>query len=327
MLFPKMMQICYKPEMNIRQLRAFAMIVDAGGFAKAAVRLHVSQPALSRQILTLEEELAVPLFDRQGHRVHLTSQGEELLRHCRRVLIEVDALRERARGVRKGQSGVLRVGATPQVIDVLLAAFMQGFRKRHPTIEIHLFEQGGARLPESLDRGDIHLAILPAGDDRFQGKLLYPMYILAVLPNGHRLTRRRLIDITDMDDEPLLMLNSSFASHVWFKAACSLAHVSPRVILESASPQTTIALTQSGLGVSIVPSAIRIASAGVRPVPVVHRGAAIGKWAMAAWNPRRYLPPYAEQFVDELLPRVRKTFPGSEYVKNAPRLPEPVKQS
>ena len=321
------MHICYRWDMNIRQLRAFAMIVDAGGFAKAAARLHVSQPALSRQILTLEDELAVPIFDRQGHRVHLTSQGEELLRHCRRVLIEVDALRERARAVRKGQSGVLRVGATPQVIEVLLGEFMQGFRERHPTIEIHLFEQGGARLPASLERGDVHLAILPAADDRFRGKLLYPMYILAVLPRGHRLARKRLIEVTELDDEPLLMLDSSFASHGWFKAACSLAHVSPRVLLESASPQTAIALTQSGHGISIVPSPIRIASPGVRAVPVVHREAAIGRWAMAAWNPRRYLPPYAEQFVDELLPRVQKTFPGSAYVKNAPRLLKPGRQA
>ena len=268
--------------MNIRQLRAFAMIADAGGFARAAARLHVSQPALSRQILALEDELDVPIFDRQGHRVRLTSQGEELLRHCRRVLIEVDALRERARAVKKGQSGILRFGATPQVIEILLAEFMLEFRERHPGIEIYLFEQGGARLPVSLERGDVHLAIMPAGDDRFRGKLLYPMYILAVLALGHRLAKRRIIEVTELDDEPLLKLDSSFASHGWFDAACSLAHVSPRVLLESASPQTTIALAQSGHGVAIVPSPIRIASRGVRVVPVVHRGAAIGKWAMAA---------------------------------------------
>jgi DNA-binding transcriptional LysR family regulator len=238
-------------------------------------------------------------------------------------LIEVDALRERARAVKKGQSGVLRVGATPQVIEVLLAEFMSEFRERHPSIEIHLLEQGGARLPSSLERGDVHLAILPAGDDRFRGKLLYPMYVLAVLPVGHRLGKRRLLEVTEMDDEPLLKLDNSFASHGWFNAACSLAHVSPRVLVESASPQTTIALAQSGHGVAIVPSPVRIASRGVRVVPVVHRGAAIGKWAMAAWNPRRYLPPYAESFVDELVPRVQKAFPGIEHVKAAPRLPKP----
>lgn len=317
------MQMCYRDAMNIRQLHAFAMIVDAGGFAKAATRLHVSQPALSRQILTLEKELDVTIFDRQGHRVHLTPQGEELLRHCRRILIEVDALRERAREIKKGHFGVLRVGATPQVIETLLAEFMQEFRERYPSIEIQLFEQGGGRLPASLERGDVHLAILPAGDARFRGKLLYPMYVLAALPPGHRLAKKRLINVSEMDNEPLLMLDSSFASHGWFNDACGLAHVSPRILLESASPQTTIALAQSGHGIAIVPSPIRIASPGVRVVPIVHRGVAIGKWAMAAWNPRRYLPPYAEQFIDELLPRVQKTFPGSDFVKGAPRLLKP----
>jgi DNA-binding transcriptional LysR family regulator len=317
------MQIGYNAGMQLQQLRAFAMIVDAGGFAKAATQLHVSQPALSRQISALEKDLGTPLFDRQGHRVRLTAQGEDLLRLCRRVLSEVDALRERARAVKKGQSGVLRVGATPQVIEILLATFMLEFRESHPGVEVHLFEQGGARLAASLERGDVHLAILPAGDDRFRGKLLYPMHILAVLPKGHRLAKRRLIDVTELDDEPLFKLDNSFASHGWFSAACIVAHVSPRVLLESASPQTTIALAASGHGVAILPSAMRIASPGVCVIPVVYRRCAIGRWAMAAWNPRRYLPPFAGEFVEALVPRIQKVFPGSEYLKTAPLLARP----
>jgi LysR family transcriptional regulator, cyn operon transcriptional activator len=72
--------------MNLRHLRAFATIADVGGFARAATRLHLSQPALSRQIHALEADLGVPLFDRIGRRVQLTSQGEDLLRRSRRLL-------------------------------------------------------------------------------------------------------------------------------------------------------------------------------------------------------------------------------------------------
>jgi len=87
--------------MNIRQLRAFAAIVDTGGFIRAADRVHLSQPALSRQIYALETELGVPLFDRSGHRVRLTAEGEDLLGHCRRVLTEIDSLGLRARTLRR----------------------------------------------------------------------------------------------------------------------------------------------------------------------------------------------------------------------------------
>ena len=109
--------------MNLRHLHAFATIVDVGGLAKAATRLHLSQPALSRQIQTLEADLGVALFDRIGRRVQLTSQGEDLLLRSRRLLAEAESLGERARELKSGETGILRVAATPQVIENLLARF------------------------------------------------------------------------------------------------------------------------------------------------------------------------------------------------------------
>src|SRR5438093_6217137 len=105
---------------NLRHLRTFAAIADTGGFARAAARLHLSQPALSRQIHALEAELGLPLFDRVGRRVQLTSQGEDLLRRSRRLLADADSLGERARALKTGETGILRVAATPQVIENLL---------------------------------------------------------------------------------------------------------------------------------------------------------------------------------------------------------------
>src|SRR5438309_8195952 len=107
--------------MDLRHLRAFATIVDAGGFARAVASLRLSQPALSRQIGALEAELGVRLFDRIGRGVRLTSEGEDLLRRARRLLADADSLGERAKALKGGQTGVLRVGATPQAIEALLA--------------------------------------------------------------------------------------------------------------------------------------------------------------------------------------------------------------
>jgi DNA-binding transcriptional LysR family regulator len=120
-----------------------------------------------------------------------------------------------------------------------------------------------------------------------------------------------------------LLLSRGFASHAWFEAACQIAHVQPRVILESAAPQTVIALARTGHGVAIVPSPVRIPRDGVRIKAVVHRGGSIGRWTVAAWNPRRFLAPYAELFVDELTASVRRDYPGRDFVRRAPPLPEP----
>jgi LysR family cyn operon transcriptional activator len=241
----------------------------------------------------------------------------------RRLLFDAEALGQRASALKTGDVGVLRVGATPQVIENLLADFLLRYRKRHAGVEVHLVEDGGSRLSNRLERGDVDVAQMPAGEDRFSGRLLFPMHVLAVLPQGHRLSRRAVLDVTELADEPLLRLGSSFASHGWFEAACQVAHIRPRVLLESVAPQTLIALARTGHGVAVVPSPVRIPRAGVRAAVVVHRGVSIGRWAVAAWDPQRFLPPYAVQFVEELVGHCRRGYPGHEFSRCAPPLPRP----
>jgi DNA-binding transcriptional LysR family regulator len=190
-------------------------------------------------------------------------------------------------------------------------------------VEVELKEAGGTQLGDLLDRGDIEVAIMPAGDARSEGRTLYPMLLLAVLPEGHSLSRRPLIEVAELENEPLLLLSRGFASHAWFEAACQIAHVEPRVILESAAPQAVIALARTGHGIAVVPSPVRIPREGVRIKTVVHRGASIGRWTVAAWNPRRFFAPYAKLFVDELAASVRRDYPGRDFVRRAPPLPEP----
>jgi DNA-binding transcriptional LysR family regulator len=309
--------------MNLRFLRTFVAIADNAGFARAAARLNLTQSAASRQIQALENELGLRLFARIGRSARLTSEGEDLLIRSRQLLFDADALGQRASALKTGDVGVLRVGATPQVIESLLADFLSGYRKRHAGVEVHLVEDGGSRLPGRLGRGDIDVALMPAGEDRFAGRLLYPMHVLAVLAQGHRLSRRAVLDITELAGEPLLRLGSSFASHGWFEAACQVAHIRPRVLLESVASQTLIALARTGHGVAVVPSPVRIPRAGVRAAVVVHRGVSIGRWAVAAWDSQRFLPPYAVQFVDELVAHCRRGYPGNEYSRRAPPLPRP----
>jgi DNA-binding transcriptional LysR family regulator len=312
--------------MNLRHLRTFAVIADTGGFTRAQAHLNLSQPALSRQIHALEEELGVPLFDRIARRIKLTSEGEDLLRHSRRVLAEADSLRERARSLKAGDIGILRIGATPHVIENLLAPFLDAHRRRHPGIEVHLVEEGGSRMAERLARGDMHLACMPAGDPRFQGRLLAPMHLLAVLPKKHRLGRRPAIEVAELAEEPLLVLQSKFGSRGWFDAACRASGIRPRLLLESAVPQTLIALAARGHGIAILPSNVTLLRGAVGALPLLRRGASIGKWQVVAWDSQRFLAPYAQEFTDELATSVRRVFPGHELVRRAPPLPKPKKQ-
>src|SRR4051794_21525572 len=309
--------------MNLRFLRTFVAIADNAGFARAAARFNLTQSAASRQIQALEDELGLQLFARIGRSVRLTREGEDLLVRSRQLLLDADALGQRASALKAGEVGVLRVGATPQVIESLLANFLLRYRDRYDGVEVHLVEDGGSRLPDRLARGDIDVALMPAGEDRFASRLLYPMHVLAVVAQSHRLGCRSVLAVTELADEPLLRLNSTFASHGWFEAVCQVAHIRPRVLLESVAPQTLIALARTGHGVAVVPSPVRIPRAGVRAAVLVHRGVSIGRWTVAAWEPQRFLPAYAVQFVEELVDYCRRSYPGHEYSRHAPLLPRP----
>jgi LysR family transcriptional regulator, cyn operon transcriptional activator len=110
--------------MKLAHLRTFVAIADNGGFARAAMQLHLTQSAASRQIGALESELGVALFDRNARHIKLTAEGEDLLKRSRRLLADVVSIEERARALKGGQVGKLRVSTTPQVIENLVAPFL-----------------------------------------------------------------------------------------------------------------------------------------------------------------------------------------------------------
>jgi DNA-binding transcriptional LysR family regulator len=309
--------------MNLRFLRTFVAIADNNGFARAAAHLNLTQSAASRQVQALETELGVRLFDRIGRSVKLTSQGEDLLLRSRRLLSDVESLGERARALKSGHTGVLQLGGAPQIMENLLADFSQRYRKRHPGVEVHFVEDQGGRLSGRLERGDMHVAVLPEGDERFFCQLLYPMIMIAVMPPAHRLSRRVVLDVADLADEPLLRLGPGFVSYEWFNAACRAQQLRPRVLLESIAPPALIELARTGHGIALINSVVRIPREKVRAAAVVHRGRPIGRWTVVAWHRQRFLPPYAKQFVEELIVRCQRDYPGRQLIRKAPPLPRP----
>ncbi len=309
--------------MKLSHLRTFVAIVDHGGFARAAERLHLTQSAASRQIGALEYELDLQLFDRVGRRIRLTTAGEDLLRRSRRLLADADLIGERARALKGGQVGTLRVSATPQVIENLLAPFLMRYLRRHPGVEVRLFESGGANQYRQLDHGDVHLAVMAAGGAGMRSQLLYPIHVMAVVSPTHRFARRATLGIMELADEPLLLLNREFGSRLWFDAACDAAGINPHVLLDSGAPQTLMSLAGIGYGIAVLPSNVQRLLGGIRGVPLVHRGTSIGRWSVVAWNPDRLLAQYAEQFAAELVAYVRSAYPGRDLTRRAPALARP----
>ena len=120
--------------------------------------MRIAQPALSRQLADLEQELGLNLFDRLGRRLVLTSEGEQLLSTCRALLACGDAVTERARLVRKGNIGVLRVAASPQHIETAFSGLLPLFAQSFPDVQVELREESGREILGMLERGENHFA-------------------------------------------------------------------------------------------------------------------------------------------------------------------------
>jgi len=304
--------------MNLRSLRTFVTTADAGGLGRACEQLHLSQPAASRQIDALEAEFGVPLFQRVGRRLRLTSEGEDLLRQSRRLLADADLLTERALALRGGHVGTLRVAASSQLISSFFAPFLPRYRDRHPGIDVQLIEAGRAQQYNYLDRGEIHVATMVAGDTRFARRLLGPVHVLAVLQKKHRLGRRAAIDIAELAEEPLLLMQRGYGAREAFDAACQTAHMAPRVLMEGTSAYPLLDLAAVGYGVAVINSTALIRNPELRAVALVNRGVSIGQWMMVCWDPQRSMPPYGKWFIDELVSYARRSFPGREFNRRAP---------
>ncbi|HKZ06352.1 MAG TPA: LysR family transcriptional regulator [Methylomirabilota bacterium] len=287
--------------MDLRHLRYFVSVAEHANVSRAALRVHISQPALSRRIRELEAELGVRLFDRVGRQVRLTAEGDDLLRQAREVLARADSLDERARALRGGAVGTLRVGANPLLIQSGLPRVLTRFRRARPGVDVRLTEDGGVRLVELVERGDLHVAVTAvAAGTRLASRLLFPIRVLAVAGRRPVWKSRRTLEVRELADEPLLMLRPTFTSRRLFDAACRIAHVEPRLAVESAEPRSLIELAAAGHGVAIVPSTLRALPRSLTAMAVVQEGRALGTWIGVVWDSRRALPAYAAAFIEEL---------------------------
>jgi DNA-binding transcriptional LysR family regulator len=310
--------------MELRHLRYFVSVAEASSVSRAALHVNICQPALSRQIRDLETELGVRLFDRIGRRIQLTAAGEDLVERSRAVLAQAGSLVEHARSLGSGDTGVLRVGATPQTMQSVVADFLPKFQRRRPGVEVRLKEDGGIRLHELVHRGELHVALsgIPAGG-RLESRPLFPIRVLAVMARRPRGKRRTTIEVSELANEPLLVLSREFGTRQLFDAACRIAQLRPRIVLESRAPHTLITLAETGHGVAVVPSTVRFASTSVQIMPVLQDGKSLGVWGGLAWDPRRSLPVHATSFIEELTAYIARSVRGRRFDKVAPPLPSP----
>lgn len=299
--------------MELRHLRYFVAVVDAGGVSRAAARLKISQPALSRQIRDLETELGVSLFERRAGRLVLTGEGEDLAVRSRELMHGAESLRERAQALRGGDAGIIRVGVAPLTLQSLLPPFIAYHQRHHPRVDIRLFEDSPSNLWARLERGELSVAISFPGHEGLGSRLLFPVCALALMSPNHRLARRKTLDVDELAGERLLLPAHQFLTRQWFDTACRHRHLRTNVALESTTPHVLVALARVDYGIAIVPSHTPFDRRELRGACLAERGTILGAWAAIAWDRNRFQPLFVERFVEELVQYARRDHPGKEF--------------
>jgi len=256
--------------MELHQLRYFCAIADTGSFSRAAEQCHVAQPSLSQQILKLEDELGVRLFDRLGRSVRLTEVGKTFLPRARAVLRELEAARGEVVERKDSIAGPVTVGAIPTVAPYLLPSILTAFSKKFPQALLTVIEEITPVLLDRLRASTVDIAILalPIRGHEFDSFPLLTEPLFAVLPQKHPLAHRRSISLKDVRKEPFLLLRDGHCFRENAVAACDRARVHPQVIFESGQFSSLLGMVGAGMGVSIIPQMAVDKKAGCRYVSI-----------------------------------------------------------
>lgn len=242
--------------MDLKQLRALLAIAETGSVTRAAQLLHIVQPALSRQLRLLEEELGTTLFDRTRHGMHLTEAGQILADHARRSLRELDHARA-AIVTSETVAGTVSIGLLPSTSALLAGPLVQSLNARFPQLKVRLTAGFAGHLQQWLENGEIDLALLyePKPSALLDVQPLLDEKLSLVGPTSAGLRFDQPIALADLASTPLVMPNPPHGLSMILEHACAVAGVRLNVVAETNSMQIQKELVAFGIGFTILPSA------------------------------------------------------------------------
>jgi DNA-binding transcriptional LysR family regulator len=242
---------------GLRHLRAFVVLAEELHFARAAARLHLSQPALSQTIKQLERSTGLRLLQRTTRRVELTPEGRDFRDDAVRVLERFDALMAHARATAAGRRGTLRIGYTIGAAVDLVPRVLRAFARQCPDVHVETTEFDFSEPAAGLDDGRADVAVvrppIEAGDVRLFALAREPR--VACVPDSHPLAQRREISVEDVLEEPIV---AAPGTGVWrdYWLCCEYRRGKPApVVGEAATFEAELQAVASGVGISITAEA------------------------------------------------------------------------
>jgi len=297
--------------MELRHLRYFCAVADAGTFSKASRELHVSQSAISEQVRDLEAEVGAPLFDRSNRRIGLTAEGEQFLEDAKEILQLADQAIENIQRSLRGEVGTLTIGFFIGGTGSFFPQIIKEFRRRFKGVRVQLMEMPPGLQHRALQNGTLDIgftrAVQPVDARTLSSEPFHTEAIYAVLPAEHPLARKRSILLRDLAEERFILNDRKYSPAVTDKifALCAQAGFSPHLGASATNAPGAIALVQAGEGIAILPSGSRLlGNDDVAFVPLADKGAAVE--LVIAWSSQRETPAI-RSFLELARKKSRKT--------------------
>ena len=264
--------------MDLRQLRYFVAVAEAGHVTRAAAALGIQQPPLSQQIKALEGALGTALFQRHPKGVTLTDSGRLFLTEARRILQDMAAMEQRMQRVAKGMRGLLAVAfTTSAAAHAFTPKALRAFRSRYPEIALVINENNAAEITEGVVSGRLHCGFLRVPVSRPAGVTLRTLLtepVVVAAPLDHPLGRRaragtHAVSLRDFHAENVILVRRPGAPGLYANllSLCEESGVRPNVVAEVERMITALNLVAAGAGISIVPASMK----GVHSRAVVYR--------------------------------------------------------
>ena len=249
--------------MELRHLRYFVAVAEEQNFGRAAKRLRIAQPPLSRQIRDLERDIGTPLFERVPRGVELTAAGSAFLPEARLTLAQADRAQRTAQRAATGETGRLRVGFVEAATQSgILPDVLSFFRLHLPSVGLSLFELDPLRQADAFRDGRIDLGILhgpPLDADRWlHVEEIYSEPVVLAVPKSHRLAGRARFTLGRLAGESFVLFPRAVAPAMYddIVAGCRSAGFSPRIVQEAMGWHTLVSLVGAGVGVGLVPRSL-----------------------------------------------------------------------
>ncbi len=242
--------------MNLRDLHYLVELAEHRHFGRAAAASFVSQPTLSTQIRKLEDELGVALVERAPRRVMLTPAGRDIAERARRILAEVDQLKESARRTRDPEAGTVRLGIFPTLGPYLLPHVVPKIRTRFPRLELLLVEEKTAMILRQLREGrlDAGVLALPLHDEQLQIEFLFEEQFLLAVPQAHPFALRGALSLHDLAHESLLLLEDGHCLRDQALDVCALAGAGEKTGFRATSLETLRQMVAANVGITLLPA-------------------------------------------------------------------------